>query len=202
MMTADTYLAQVLAHLPPTTPQRQQIALELRGHIEERLAVGTPLDEVLRQLGDPAALAQSYLANLTLTPAGFGSRLLAKVFDVGAFFLLAAVIAALAWIYPREGVVHVLMLLAIAIAAFGYVIYTIIAEWRFGQTFGKRHFGLYVVQESGAPITLGQAIVRQLSTLLQVFWIDAMFALFTERRQRAFELLSKTRVVQTSKGTA
>ena len=26
-------------------------------------------------------------------------------------------------------------------------------------------------------------------------WIDAMFALFTERHQRAFELLSKTRVV-------
>jgi len=30
-----------------------------------------------------------------------------------------------------------------------------------------------------------------------VFWIDVLFALFTERSQRAFELLSKTRVVTT-----
>ena len=64
-----------------------------------------------------------------------------------------------------------------------------------GQTFGKRRYGLFVVQESGAPITLGQSVVRQLSLVFQIFWIDALFTLFTERRQRAFELLSKTRVV-------
>jgi uncharacterized RDD family membrane protein YckC len=201
MTTTDMYLNQVLAHLPPTTPLRQQIALELRGHIEERLATGTPLEEVLRQLGDPAVLAQSYLAGLPLTPAGFGGRFVAKLIDVGIFLLLAAAIAGLAWVYPREGLTHLPMLVAIAIAAFGYVIYTIVAEWRSGQTFGKRRFGLHVVQESGAPITLGQAIVRQLSTLFQVFWIDAMFVLFTERRQRAFELLSKTRVVQATRGS-
>jgi len=28
-----------------------------------------------------------------------------------------------------------------------------------------------------------------------VFWIDVLFALFTEKHQRAFEILSKTRVV-------
>ncbi|BCS31440.1 hypothetical protein TBR22_A06410 [Luteitalea sp. TBR-22] len=200
-MTTDTYLDQVLAHLPPTTPQRQQIALELRGHIEERLAAGTPLDEVVRQLGAPDVLARSYLAGLPLTPADFGPRLVAKVFDAGAFILAAVVVGGSAWLYPREGVAQVLMLLAIAIAAFGYVTYTIIAEWRTGQTFGKRWFGLSVVQESGAPITLGQAVVRQLSTMLQVFWIDAMFVLFTERRQRAFELLSKTRVVKATPGS-
>lgn len=201
MITTDAYLAQVLAHLPPTTPLRQQIVLELRGHIEERLATGAPLQDVLRQLGDPEVLARSYLAGLPLTPADFGGRFVAKLIDVGAFLLLAAAIAGLAWVYPREGLTHLLMLLAIAIAAFGYVTYTIVAEWRWGQTFGKRRFGLSVVQESGAPITLGQAIVRQLSTLFQVFWIDAMFVLFTERRQRAFELLSKTRVVQTTRRT-
>jgi hypothetical protein len=30
---------------------------------------------------------------------------------------------------------------------------------------------------------------------LQVYMIDVLFALFTEKSQRAFELLSKTRVV-------
>ena len=44
-------------------------------------------------------------------------------------------------------------------------------------------------------IAEGQAIVRQFSMFLQVYWIDVMFALFTDKSQRAFELLSKTRVV-------
>jgi hypothetical protein len=35
---------------------------------------------------------------------------------------------------------------------------------------------------------------------LQVFWIDVMFALFTEKHQRAFEVLSKTRVVRATEG--
>ena len=52
-----------------------------------------------------------------------------------------------------------------------------------------------VVRESGARISLGQSLVRQLPQFLQVFWIDVLFALFTEHGQRAFELLSRTRVV-------
>jgi hypothetical protein len=43
----------------------------------------------------------------------------------------------------------------------------------------------------------GRRSCRQLPMFLQVFWIDALFALFTDRSQRAFELLSKTRVVRT-----
>ena len=55
-----------------------------------------------------------------------------------------------------------------------------------------------MVTEKGARIGIGQAIVRALPIFLQVFTIDALFALFTDRRQRAFELLSKTRVVDAS----
>ena len=58
-----------------------------------------------------------------------------------------------------------------------------------------RWLGLGVLRESGGRISFGQSIVRQLPAFFQVFWVDAMFALFTERHQRAFELLSKTRVV-------
>lgn len=195
-MTTDRYLDEVLAHLPPTTPTRAQIALELRGHIEERLAAGQALPDVLTQLGDPAALATSYLAGVPMGLPGFGARLIAKLVDVSIPFAIAAALAAVAWASPREVVTPLLMVLAIFVAGFGYVAYTIVAEWRSGQTIGKRRYGLHVVQESGAPITFGQAIVRQLPAMLQVLWIDAMFALFTERRQRAFELLSKTRVVR------
>ena len=44
-------------------------------------------------------------------------------------------------------------------------------------------------------ISLGQAFLRQLPFFAQFFFIDALFALFTERRQRAFELLTRTRTV-------
>jgi len=44
-------------------------------------------------------------------------------------------------------------------------------------------------------LCLGQAIVRQLPLVLSIFWIDVLFVLFTARKQRAFELLSQTRVV-------
>ena len=48
--TMERYLAQVLGHLPATMTQREQIVLELRGHIEERLAAGRPLDPAFRLL--------------------------------------------------------------------------------------------------------------------------------------------------------
>jgi len=195
-MTTDDYLEQVLAHLPRTTPRRQQIALELRGHIQERLSAGQPLDDVLRQLGAPSVLAESYLSGISLTAADFGPRVMAKVVDALGLLLIVAVILVLAWLSPRGGMTFILICADILVAAFGFLIYTIVAEWRSGQTFGKRRYGLFVVQESGAPITLGQSIVRQLSLVFQIFWIDALFMLFTERRQRAFELLSKTRVIR------
>jgi uncharacterized RDD family membrane protein YckC len=199
-MTTDDYLDRVLAQLPRTTPRREQIALELRGHIAERLETGQPLDDVLRQLGDPAVLAESYLAGLSLTPADFGPRVLAKVVDVLGLLLIIAVILLLAWASPWGEMTIFLIGMAVLVAAFGFLIYTIVAEWRSGPTFGKRRYGLLVVQESGAPITLGQSVVRQLSLVFQIFWIDALFALFTERRQRAFELLSKTRVIRADDG--
>jgi uncharacterized RDD family membrane protein YckC len=64
-----------------------------------------------------------------------------------------------------------------------------------GKTLGKHLMGLRVVRESGARISFGQSVVRQLPMLSQVWWIDVLFALFTDKHQRAFELLSKTRVV-------
>lgn len=85
--------------------------------------------------------------------------------------------------------------MAMIAAGLGFVLGTVFAELRFGQTPGKRLLGLRVVRESGAPIGLGQAIVRQLPLVLSIFFVDVLFALFTEKKQRAFEMLSKSRVV-------
>jgi uncharacterized RDD family membrane protein YckC len=197
-MTSDDYVRAVLSHMPASMPRREQIGTELRSHIGERLERGVPLEEVLRQLGDPAVLANSYLAEVPLALPHHGRRILAKIVDTIVVVLGMAVIAAWAagsaalindeWIWL--GLVQGIILGGILGS-----MYTVVAEWRYGQTIGKYLCDLRVVRESGGRISFGQSVVRQLPLFLQVGWIDAMFVLFTDRRQRAFELLSKTRVV-------
>ena len=198
-MTKEQYVESVLNHMPRTTPRRELIGAELRGHIEERLAHGTTLDDVLRQLGDPAALAESYLAEMPMIAARHGRRIVAKLVDLVAVVCIFCAVMLPAATLTQFDIAEQFVWVAFAIGAFigGLLaaLYTVLLEWRYGYTLGKYMSGLLVVRESGARISFGQAIVRQLPVLLQVLWVDAMFALFTDRRQRAFELLSKTRVV-------
>ena len=91
--------------------------------------------------------------------------------------------------------VYFVPMLAIFFGLIAFSVYTATAEYRAGGTLGKQLMGIRVVRESGARIGLGQAWLRQLPFFGQFFFIDALFALFTERRQRAFELLTKTRAV-------
>jgi uncharacterized RDD family membrane protein YckC len=205
MTAVDDFINRVLDHLPSGTPMRAQIAMELRGHIAERLESGLPLEDVLRQLGDPRTLAESYLSAVPLVSASFLDRGIAKLIDVIVVVLTVLLLVGLPifWVAGHEkfGVLVGFGLLLIVLgASFGFGLYTIVAEHWLGFTLGKRALGLRVVRESGAPIGLGQSIVRQLPMFLQVYWIDVLFALFTDKSQRAFELLSKTRVVATSRG--
>jgi uncharacterized RDD family membrane protein YckC len=195
--TADDYVNRVLDMMPSGMPSRAQIATELRSHIAERLAHGHSLDEVLRKLGDPAKLADSYLAAEPLVSASFGERVAAKLTDFLCVFSVVLPVALLSARLDPNGFGPVIF---IFVTVFGgsisFGVYTMIAEYRHGRTIGKRIRGLRVVTESGARISGGQAVVRQLPVFLQMYWIDVMFALFTERSQRAFELLSKTRVIK------
>lgn len=201
-MTAETYVNRVLDFLPRATPRREQIAMELRGHIAERTANGLPEADVLRQLGDPKVLAESYLSAVPLRSATFGQRAVAKLIDVAVLLLFITAPAFLLWeMLPpellRSGFAAPFALLgAIVGGSLAFAVYQIAAETLSGQTLGKRALHLRVVRESGARIGVGQAIVRQLPLMLEVFWIDVLFALFTEKSQRAFEMLSKTRVVR------
>jgi uncharacterized RDD family membrane protein YckC len=198
---ANPYVERVLANMPRATPQRAQIEMELRSVIAERLGHGQSLDEVIRQLGDPDRLAESYLAAVPLVPASFWLRGVAKVVDALA---LAVATTPIGWVIGRLGgefpFLDIIVVLVLTSLLFGF--YVAIAEWYYGETVGKHLFGLRVVRESGARIGFGQALVRQLPLWLEVFWIDVLFALFTERKQRAFELLSKTRVVRSGPAAA
>jgi uncharacterized RDD family membrane protein YckC len=196
MTTMDDYIRQVVDRMPSGTPLRSQIALELKAMIGERLARGQSMDEVLRQLGDPASFAESYLSAEPLEAAAFWPRAAAKIID----FVVVASVLALAVVFRRLrlqsdmgiGVPGLILVFLVVISP----LYTVLAEYWAGKTIGKWLMGLRVVRESGARIGLGQAFVRHLALVFQVFVFDCLFALFTEKRQRACELLSKTRVVR------
>lgn len=194
-MTAEDYVGRVLAALPPSLPDREQIGLELRGHIAERVAEGRSLEEVLGQLGEPSALAASYGGAESLTSAPHGPRLAAKLIDAGLSAALSLPVAIVGGLLGHDTATFVAIAGGLLLGWLAFWGGTVWAEHRWGRTPGKHWMGLRVVTEAGARVSLGQAAVRQLPLLLQIFWIDAMFAVFTERRQRAFELLSHTRVV-------
>ncbi len=195
MKTADDYIQRVLRQLPRGTPLRSQIALELRAHIDERVSSGRPLHAVVEQLGDPRTLAESYLAALPLVSAPFLKRAGAKIVDVEVVLLVVAPTLWLAWRTGSSHVLTVTIVLAAIAVSVGFGMYTVLAETWFGQTLGKRLFDLWVVRESGAPVGLGRAVVRSMPMFFQFYWIDVLFALFTDEKQRAFEMLSETRVV-------
>ncbi len=197
-ITADDFVSRVLSALPAGTPRRAQIAMELRGHISERVASGQPLPAVLEHLGDPVALAESYLSAVPLVAGGFWARAAARVVDFALPVGIMSPVAALIWLTGEPELMPFLLFTYIVVAALLVAAYPMVAEARYGTTIGKHLLGLRVVRESGSRIGTGQAIVRNLPWLLEVFWIDALFALFTDKSQRAFELLSKTRVVQAS----
>jgi uncharacterized RDD family membrane protein YckC len=194
-MTADAYVQSVIDNVPSDLPLRDQIAMELRAHIAERLQHGQPLDDVLRNLGDPLTLAESYLAAEPLKSARFWSRAMAKIVDFAIILVGAVLLACLVWITLPRNIGPFAPVLGVIAFAFGFPLYTATAEYRSGRTVGKRLMGIRVVRESGARISLGQSLIRQLPLFAQIFVIDASFALFTERKQRAFELITKTRAV-------
>jgi uncharacterized RDD family membrane protein YckC len=196
-MTAQQYVNQVLDRMPRATPQREQIARELHSTIDERLRDGQPLEHILRQLGDPAALADSYLAAVPLVSASFMRRVAAKLIDLASFLVVLVPLLLVIRSQWRPGaLVPFVILFCVLLASLGFGTYTVLAESWYGKTLGKYLMGIRAVRESGARISIGQAIVRQLPVFFEVFAIDALFALFTEKSQRAFELLSKTRTIR------
>jgi uncharacterized RDD family membrane protein YckC len=197
-MTIQGYLAQLADAMPKMMPERERIVADVRAHIEEDMQRGEALDAVLARFGDPANLAASYLSEVPLVSASFWRRAAAMAIDIaipGVIAVPLAVLAATSGRVSPDTMLRDPAIIGLFAVTAGFVAYILVGDSRFGQTLGKHWLNLLVVRESGARISVGQAIVRLLPCVLHVWWIDVIFALFTEKRQRAFELLSKTRVV-------
>lgn len=76
--------------------------------------------------------------------------------------------------------------------------YYVVAEALTGQTIGKRALGLRVVDASGEPLDLGQAVVRNVLRIVDaiLFYLVAAISVWTSsERQRVGDRVAKTVVV-------
>lgn len=214
MNAVNEYARQVMDLIPPAHPERDRIELDLRAHLEETVAEleGSP-SAAFDRMGDPREVALAYLAEIPMRYAGVGRRVVAFFVDMLAGFAVLGTVAALCLLVfgalavveestqagAPEASIAFLVVLGIGFAASLAVLsiaYFPVLEWRFGQTLGKYLLGIYVVGEDGLRPSLPATIVRRIPFFLEFFWIDALVAFFTERNQRAFDLVARTLVVE------
>lgn len=140
--------------------------------------------------------------------AGLGSRGAAALVDQLAILLVLAALMLLnlfarRWGLPQEAAFPVLLLAGFSIW-YGY--YTFFEGLRSGQTPGKRLLGLRVVMETGHPVTLGAAAVRNLlrtaDFLPPPYLLGAALIAIHPRNRRLGDLAAGTVVVRDQPHTA
>jgi uncharacterized RDD family membrane protein YckC len=199
--SAQDYIDEVLACVPGHE-QRQRIETELARRLDPQVSV----EQAIATYGQPRDVAEFYLASTQLESAPFFRRLAAALIDIPSVMAAGVLFFYFAWkiIGIGDGSFIAAILtgnpIAMGLCFLTLVLmspmYYVIAESWTSQTVGKAIMGIRTVRESGAKVTVGQAIVRQLPLFLSFYVLDAAFALFTKKRQRLFELISKTRVVR------
>lgn len=209
MNEVDRYIKEVLTYIHLPAGDEKRIEADLRAHFEEALAAGDSVETAIERMGSPREVAAEFMAQARLRYAGFWPRLAAFLVDlavilpiIGALSVLGVLLANLV---PREpqgfGYVIGAILIALVLAIVGVVVgtallYFPILEGRFGQTVGKRLLGLRVLKEDGLPIGYKEAFLRRLSFYFDFLVIDALFIPFTEKKQRAFDIIARTVVVR------
>jgi uncharacterized RDD family membrane protein YckC len=199
----ETYIDAVLTCVPDRA-DRQRIEAELRARLDPRLS----FEQASATYGEPRALAEFYLAANPLESAPFIRRILAAFIDIPSVIVSGFLLFYFAWkAIGRESFITAIITGNVLAIGLGFTtlilmspLYYIISETTTSQTVGKALMGLRTVRESGAKISIGQAIVRQIPLIFSFYGLDILFALFTEKRQRLFEMISKTRVVRVNRG--
>ncbi len=166
-------------------------------------------EQAFSRMAPPEEVARDYLAEISFEDAPLGKRVGAFLVDALAGTVALTPIWIFLWLsflpqldlQPPLSYGWVLLPLlfitkmAAAVAILS-VVYFPIMEAIWGRTLGKWLLGIYVTREDGRAAGWVPAILRRLSFILEIFWIDAVFALFTKRRQRAFDLVARTVVVR------
>ncbi len=203
MKPVDRYVQDVLDNVFATPEDAERLEADLRAHFAEAEARGEAPSRIVDHMGRPEDVAAAFNAERDVPYAGFWQRVVAFIGDCGlllALFLPPLSVAVLSVRLvpegePQVGWMIVMGLLGLAMLGI-FVCYFPILEARFGKTLGKHLLRIRVIRENGAPISLGQAFVRRLSLFFKLLLPDALFVPFTDKRQRALDIVAKTVVAR------
>jgi uncharacterized RDD family membrane protein YckC len=215
-MTIDEYVKAVVSQLPARLVDRERVEADLRAHVADRVAGGMTQEEAVSHLGRPEEVAAELLTTVHLEPSGRTRRLAAFLIDclAGAIPVsLLLVFVMLPLIFgddlgfaiglPAAGFawpVGIFILFGISVPIMALLYYPVL-EKLYGQTVGKWAMGIVVVRENGATLRWRDAIIRRIPFVFEFFWLDALFALFTAKRQRAFDFVASTLVVRVERSS-
>jgi len=208
MGTTDRYLKDVMGRIQVPPAEKRRIESDLNVHLQdlrEELGDDVSLDQIRERMGDPMEVADGFMDGIILHYAGYGARAMAFLVDMAACFAVSAVLALPALVLAGSrmpeitgvGLIFKLFAFSLILAAAGLMIlYFPILEGRFGTTLGKQLLNLHVVRESGGPIGYKEAFLRRIPYYFEFLFIDMLFIFFTAKRQRAFDLISRTVVIR------
>jgi len=206
MNQTERYIDEVMRLLLATREERVRFETDLRAHFEDGLSRGQTALEIIGRMGTPETVAEAFNAERPLEHAGFRLRLAAFFADMSIFVLSAAPVALTAILIENKTVpgwvgMALMGLWALAILGLSLTYFPLL-EARFGKTLGKHIMRIRVVDESGRPLQLRQAIIRRLSFYFDLLAVDVIFIPFTDRKQRGLDILAKTIVVREPGETA
>ena len=204
MKPVERYIQDVMSNVFAAPEDRDRFEEDLRAHFAEAEASGESAAAVIEAMGAAEDVAAAFNAERQMRHAGFWQRAVAFAGDCGLLLLCGLPFMALALLsnlsLAEGGPTPLSVVIPVAIVGcvlFGlFVFYFPLLEWRFGKTLGKHLLGLRAVRENGAPMSLGQAFVRRLSLYFEMLVIDALFIPFTDRKQRALDIIAKTVVAR------
>lgn len=200
MTQADRYIEEVMRLVVATREERERFAADLRAHFDEGASRNLAPAETIFKLGTAEAVAEAFNAERPLAYAGFWKRIAAFFADMSLFVLaaipmVASVVAIEARAIPAPLGFAILALCGLAILGLS-LIYFPLLEARFGKTLGKRLMRIRVLEESGRPLRLRQAVIRRLSFWFDLLALDSLFIPFTPKKQRGLDIIAKTVVIE------
>lgn len=207
--TVDAYVDAVLGRIPSCLSARTRIEADLRSHLADRIEGGESESEAVSRMGPPEEVAREFLRQIRLEPAHPARRTAAFVVDIALGLALVAPwilwFAAVAAGSPDGiteiaiGITFLVLLLIGGVVLALSILYFPVLEALTGRTPGKWLFGICVVRDTGERVGWIPAFVRRIPFYFEFFWLDAIFALFTKRRQRAFDIVAGTLVVRSDR---
>lgn len=204
MKPADRYIDDVMRHVFATQQDLEKLKTDLRSHFAEGEAAGREPRDIILGLGTPEEVAAAFNAEREFHYASFWERLFAFFGDCGILLIVILPVLALGLlggvVGSEPGEVPIVwfvicFLFFLALVGVG-IFYFPLFESHYGKTPGKHLMRIRVRRENGAPISLGQAFVRRLSFYFDMLWIDALFIPFTDKHQRALDIVAKTVVAR------